>query len=373
MDSRNTKTGMESAQQPWDRPLTYVVVGSGFRSLYFARIAARYPNLFHMPYLLCRTQEKADRIAGEHGIPTTVSLEACLQAKPDFVVIAVNRQSTYPVAREWLERGFPVMLETPAGASEEELCALWELSRYGARIQVAEQYHRYPVMAAGLRAIQQGKLDDPYAVYLSLAHDYHGASLIRRMLNIGLEPVRIRGDRCTTTVVRTDSRYGPITDGSTADQIRTRMEMEFQSGKRASYDFTDIQYRTFIRSRHVNVQGKTGEWNDCFLRYVTEEDWLPKQEMLLPYLDPRYQALATKEVIDSCTGWTPALVLPHVQDEYAVATMLYDMKQYLEGGKEVYPLAEALEDAYIWLLFEEAAAHPGEEVRSRKMPWHVCP
>ena len=92
MDSRNTKTSMESAQQPWDRPLTYVVVGSGFRSLYFARIAARYPKLFHMPYLLCRTQEKADRIAGEHGIPTTISLEACLQAKPDFVVIAVNRQ-----------------------------------------------------------------------------------------------------------------------------------------------------------------------------------------------------------------------------------------------------------------------------------------
>ena len=33
--------------------------------------------------------------------------------------------------------------------------------------------------------------------------------------------------------------------------------------------------------------------------------------------------------------------------------------------KKEYPRALA--------LFEEAAAHPGEEVRSRKMPWHVCP
>ena len=44
-------------------PLSFIIIGSGFRSLFFARIAKRYPELFHLNYLLCRTEEKANRLA----------------------------------------------------------------------------------------------------------------------------------------------------------------------------------------------------------------------------------------------------------------------------------------------------------------------
>ena len=53
-----------------------------------------------------------------------------------------------------------------------------------------------------------------------------------------------------------------------------------------------------------------------------------------------------------------------------VKTMLFDMRQYLEGGREVYPLAEALEDAYVWTLMEKAVKDPGAVVESQAMPWH---
>ena len=47
----------------------------------------------------------------------------------------------------------------------------------------------------------------------------------------------------------------------------------------------------------------------------------------------------------------------------------YDMKEFLETGKEVYPFSEALEDAYFRILMEEALAEPWEEIRAEKMPW----
>lgn len=352
------------------RPLSFIIVGSGFRSLFFARIAKRYPKLFHLNYLLCRTEEKAERLAREQQIPTTVASQRCQESSPDFVVVAVGRGDVCTVAKEWIEKGFPVLLETPPGETVEELKELWELSeKKGARIQVAEQYHHYPVMAAGIRAVEQGKLGDPYAVSLSVAHDYHGASLIRKMLHMGFEPMTLRGNRYTFPVRQTDSRYGPITDGSIKDQDRDHVMIEFASGKVAFYDFSSIQYRSFIRSRHVNVRGRDGEWNDMVLRYV-KEDNLPTMEHMMPYLDPRYQILETDQIREICGCWNPVLTLDAVQDEYAIAAMMYDMREYLESGREIYPLADALEDAYMFTLIHKAAVCHGEAVVSEEMPWH---
>ena len=351
-------------------PLSFVVVGSGFRSLFFARIAKRFPEIFEMKYLLCRTEEKAERLARENGISTTTSVEACVAAKPDFVIVAVNKESICSVAKEWLERGFAVMTETPVGATVEELKELWSLSAdRGARIQVLEQYHRYPIMEAGLRAVEMGRLGDPYAVSLSVAHDYHGASLMRRMLRMGFEPMVVRGSHYEFPVTETDSRYGAITDGSVNMKSRDHVTIEFGSGKVAFYDFAGIQYRSFIRSRHVNVRGRDGEWNDSILRYV-KEDHLPEMEQLVPFLNPKYRVLETEALREICSKWNPVLALEAEQDEYAIATMLYDMREYLDGGAEVYPLREALEDAYEWLLIQEAVKRPGETVRSERMPWH---
>jgi len=50
-----------------------------------------------------------------------------------------------------------------------------------------------------------------------------------------------------------------------------------------------------------------------------------------------------------------------------VASMALDMG---DVKAEPYPLADALEDAYFWMMFQRAMEHPGEEIRSEKMPWH---
>ena len=69
-------------------------------------------------------------------------------------------------------------------------------------------------------------------------------------------------------------------------------------------------------------------------------------------------------------NWTAELAPDTVQDEFAIASMLLDMEEYLARGKPPYSLDEALEDAYFWLLVTEAVSHPWQEVKSEKMPWH---
>lgn len=92
--------------------------------------------------------------------------------------------------------------------------------------------------------------------------------------------------------------------------------------------------------------------------------------MALFELDPRYRSLETKRLRDCVRGWKPELYLDEIEDEYAIACMLYDMKEYLDSGKEIYPLRDALQDSYMALLLQEASASDGRVIASRPMPWN---
>ena len=55
------------------KPLRFVVIGSGWRSLFYWRIACAYPELFTMEAMLCRTEEKAGHMRKQYGIPAVTS------------------------------------------------------------------------------------------------------------------------------------------------------------------------------------------------------------------------------------------------------------------------------------------------------------
>ena len=69
----------------------FIIVGSGWRSLYYVRVAKALPDIFQLDAMLCRTKEKADKMAEELSINTTTSIQECVDYKPDFAVIAVNK------------------------------------------------------------------------------------------------------------------------------------------------------------------------------------------------------------------------------------------------------------------------------------------
>ena len=136
--------------------LPYVIVGSGYRAEYFARIARSYPHMFRALFL-CRSEEKVALVTAHTGIPATTSLQECLDFGADFAVIAVDRPHIADVAEEWLDRGYPVLAETPIADSEEKLRRLWKRREEGCRIVCCEQYHRYPILAAGLKAPREDR------------------------------------------------------------------------------------------------------------------------------------------------------------------------------------------------------------------------
>ena len=230
--------------------LSYIIVGSGYRAEYFGRIAKTYPDLFRALYL-CRSEEKAGLMKRHTGVDAVTNVDACLAFRPDFIVIAVDRAHVADVAAEWIGRGFPVVTETPVGDTAEKLCRLWEAGQRGAKIVCCEQYHRYPILAAGLNAISQNRIGPVSSMYLSLVHDYHAASLFRKALQIPVgKAYALCGTRLCNDAVETDSRCGAITDGRVSAIQRDMIHISFAAGREAIYDFCAIQYRSFIRSRH---------------------------------------------------------------------------------------------------------------------------
>ena len=101
--------------------IKFIIVGSGWRSLYYVRVAKALPNIFELCAMYCRTEEKAQKMAKEHHIYTTTSIEECVNYKPDFVAVVVNKESIAEVSMEWMRRGFTVLCETPAALDMETL------------------------------------------------------------------------------------------------------------------------------------------------------------------------------------------------------------------------------------------------------------
>lgn len=348
-----------------ETPLTFIIVGSGWRSLFYARIAVAYPQQFRLLGLLCRSEEKVELMRHEHDIPATVSESDLDALRPDFVVVAVNKASICTVSAHWALKGYPVLCETPAGLTLEELNYLWELhTEHGCRIQVAEQYLHYPTHAAGIRIAELGLLGKPDAMNLSVVHDYHAVSLMRHYLDTGLEPVKIWGKRYSYPVMETKSRAGAITDGSVKERKRVRLTFEFESGKTAFYDFSPVQYQSDIRSRHLQVQGVRGELDDGVVRFVDEHHQPVEAELELHQTEDGH-GIAWIGLGDEILYRNPfgnMVGLP--QDETAIASMMLDM----EG--EIYPLKEALQDAYLRILMEEALNKPGTVIESERQLWN---
>ena len=322
--------------------IRFAVIGSGWRSLFYVRIARALPDMFELTALLCRGQEKAYRIQKEYGIHTTTSEDEVIVSKPDFVVSAVNKSSMSDVVRYWAAKGIPVLSETPAGLDIDTLKAIRQDVENGARIQVAEQYFLYPSIKAVIDECKSGTIGEPVSLTISAMHDYHAASVIRRMLDTGLEDVAITGKTFFMKVTDTRTRYEVLTEGRVVEKEEKHLIMEYADGKTAFYDFMSDQYRSPIRNRYINLRGTRGEIiNDTVY-----------------YLDKDNLAACKKLDITNPYGYAGLS-----EDEAAITGILLGMKECVDTGKEVYPMDEALYDAYIGILMCEAGKPGYKQVK----------
>src|SRR6266851_1450024 len=104
-------------------PYRFAIVGAGWRTEFFLRIAAAIPERFRLEGLVVRDAAKGQRLTKQWG------------------------HATYRT--------------------------------------VPELFTRQPHHAARLAAVWQGRIGAAHKAYVSVCHGYHGASLIRHFLGVG--------------------------------------------------------------------------------------------------------------------------------------------------------------------------------------------
>jgi predicted dehydrogenase len=158
-------------------PLSFAIVGVGWRADFFLRIARALPERFRIAGMVARNAEKGRAIEAQWGVPTYRDIDGLLRAGAgEFAVVSVPQPAAPGVIAELAERGVAIFTETPPAPTLQGLLDLWPLVERGAQIQVAEQYIFQPHHAARLAIIRSGVLGDPSYAHVSACHGYHGTA-----------------------------------------------------------------------------------------------------------------------------------------------------------------------------------------------------
>ncbi len=318
--------------------IRFAIIGGGWRSEFFLRIAGQLPDRFHVAGMVVRNEDKGRAMEKQWGVKTYRSIGALInQAQFSFAVASVPRNVTPAVVMELSGSGIPVLCETPPGERLEDLIALYQAVGSKARVQVAEQYLFQPNHAARLHIVRSGKLGNVTQAQVSAAHDYHGISLIRQYLGIGYENATIRAQSFSSSIVNGPNREGAPTEYRLTQSIQTIATFEFGK-KLAVYDFTGDQYFSWIRSPRLLVRGEQGEINNFDVRYL--QDYLTPVELRLTRLnagnDGNLEGYYLKGILfgDQYAYKNEFIPGRLTDDEVAVATCLDRMDNYASGGPD---------------------------------------
>lgn len=355
-----------------DTSVSFALVGAGWRGMFYRRVAEALAGRFRLTGVVTRSAARAAEVSAQWGVTAYPDLTALLDAgRPDFVVLSVPRQATVP----WLEtltgRGLPVLCETPPAADLEGLRRVTSLLPGAAQVQVAEQYQYQPLHAARLAVTDGGLVGEVSMASLSVCHDYHAFSLIRRHLRVGSDPATIRATVLRSSMETGFGTSGPRRERGTTEETRVVGLVDFD-GRLGVYDFAGEQYFSYIRSPRVELRGSVGEIRDREVRVLRALDEPATQELRREQTGPEGDLGG-----DSLRGislgdrWVYRNPFPGARlsdDEIAIATSLERMGRFARGGPAFYGLADAAQDHYLSLLLHEAAA-TGETTRSQPQPW----
>lgn len=345
----------------------FAVVGTGWRGEYFWRLADGLDGLDCVGVVSRRPRELP--------VPVYGSVADCLAAaKPDFVVTAVPWAVTPTLVVELVERGVPVLAETPPAPDLDGLRRLWQRVGRSGLVQIAEQYTRMPAHAARIALVRSGTIGDPSRVDVSSTHQYHAVSIIRTLLGVGRGPARVRAVRTVAPLADPISRTGWAERAELRQATTTIATIEFGGGGFGLYDFTDNQWHNQLLTRRLLVRGTLGELHDNEVVRLTADHTIVRSPIVRRQIghDLDLEGFDT----DHLTFGSDVLYRNPFpgrrwnDEEIAIATILLDTASWVAGdGPEPYPLAEGIQDHRISLAIEQAA-DLDTTVEVTDEPWH---
>ncbi len=353
-------------------PINVAIVGAGWRSEFFHRIAKACPQRFSIGAVLTKTSASAMRVKKNWGVPAVTTVKELLDRGPfEYVVLAVPRNVSVELMRAFLSAEVPVLAETPPAPTLPELVELFNSVGPSAPVQVAEQYHLQPHHAARIRVSRSGYLGDVQSTRISVAHGYHGVSLMRGILGVGSDEVTLTAREFVESVISTRGRNGWLEECSTTESTRIIANLDF-GGRFGIFDFMGEQYFSPIRSRQISIWGSRGELQGDNVNYFMGPRRVVRSMIVREVagqdgdLGGMYlRQLTMGEELLFENPFVPARLS---DEEIAIAEVMRRMSAFVRSGAPFYGLADACQDCYIALLIDEAV-QSGRQVKSTRQPW----
>ncbi|KHL00343.1 Gfo/Idh/MocA family protein [Sinomonas humi] len=337
------------------------VVGAGWRGQYFIKLISHFPELMECVGVVSRRDSVRRELAERWQVPVFANIAELLSARsPHFVITSVSWEANPGLVEELVDRGVPVLSETPPAPDLLRLRELWQRVGSSELVQVAEQYALMPTHAARLAAVRQGLIGEISSVQVSSTHLYHAASLIRRYLGVGFELVAVSARRFKGALIDPSNRSGWTHDPVPKQATTTIATLEFDGGRSAVYDFTDNQSRNHLRSRRLLVRGSVGEINDDRVVRLVDAETILKSSIVRHQTgyELDHEGFDTAHLsLDGTALWRNPFLGQRFNDEdIAMSATLLAMAEWVRGeGAPPYPLAEAAQDHLIGLAIEQAA------------------
>ena len=352
--------------------IKFGIIGAGWRSLFFVRIVKAFPDRFDCQGVVIRDPDKRQAFAKEWNIRTFASLDAMLVAKEiEFVVVSTSEN--HKVILDVAARNIPCLSETPPARNLDELIKVYDaVQDMGAKVQIAEQYHLRPHHQAQSAILKSGKIGPVSHVQVSVAHGFHGMSMLRYFLGIGYENVEIKATSFTAPLIKGPDRQGVPRQETMVDSEQVLAWFQFENGQFGTLDFTTNQYRAWIRQERVLIRGPRGEISNLQVRYLKSFD-----EPMVFDLERVSHGQEEDQKFAGFIGYrgegewlykTPFSAPILMDDEIAIAHCLEKMSEYVSTGTSFYSLAEASQDVYLSLLYEQARTQD-RPVESETQVW----
>lgn len=352
-------------------------IGVGWRAHCYMRVIREFRHRMEVSGVLVHSSERAAQMELEFPGKVDQTLSDFLKREYDFVMVLVPKQHVLYYIQELMRAGIPVLSETPPGDGVEELNQCYDLKRrYNGKIQVTEQCFLRPYYQAVLRLVNDGRLGTVSNVSMGILRDYHAMSIIRKTMGISYENCVIDAKEYYFPVHYHCGREGihPEQAGNLVKDHRKRADIVFEGGKTGFYDFSDEQYFNYFRTKHLCVRGDLGEIFNYNVTYLGKNG-LPcpgkiQRDEIGQYENLEGCALRSLvlngKVIYENPYWKEDVRLN--DDEIAMAVVLDGMKAYIDGGREIYPVEEAMQDTYLHLTLDESIRQ-GRPLETKTQSW----
>jgi predicted dehydrogenase len=352
---------------------TFGIVGTGWRSLFFLRLARQLPDRLRAVGVVSRSAERAAQIEADWGVRGYLSGSDLLaHERPDYVIVSVPWPAAPGVTLDLVERGVKVLAETPPAPDLDGLRALWSGVGATGLVQVAEQYPLMPAHAARLALARASVIGEVTSVQLSSTHLYHAMSLIRGLLDLEHEPAEVSARTFVAPLVDPLTPAGWTGDDTPKPATTTLATVDF-GGRMGLYDFTDNQWWNPLRARRITVRGSRGEMvDDQVVRLL--DPTTPIQSALVRREtghDLNLEGLDLKHIsFDGTVLYrNPFVGSGMSDDDIAVAAIAEATGAWARGdGPAPYPLARGCQDHLLSLAIEESV-RLGRPVRTSVEAW----